>query len=100
MNSNDAAGNPYNDRATVRLLDQGGAALGLVSQREAGRLLRSGQAELVLEVPPGVRLSVSAASPSEAGGKGQFLHARRSDLYGNVTFQGPGGQIMFHGDDE
>jgi hypothetical protein len=102
------AGNPYNDLPTVHLLDRGGAALGHVSQREAARLLRWGHAELVLDVPPTVRLSVptpdyralSAGPPAEGGGKGEFLHARRGVLYGNVRFQGPGGQEMFHGDAE
>jgi exonuclease 3'-5' domain-containing protein 2 len=108
MDSTLAPGNPYNDLPTVRLLDQDGAALGLVSQREAGRLLRAGLAELVLEVPPGVRLCVptsdyramSAGSSEGGAGAGHFLHARRSALYGNLTFQGPDGQTMFHGDSE
>src|SRR5947208_637577 len=101
MSSTPAGGNPYNDRPTVRLLGQSGEPLGHVSQREAARLLRRGQAELVLEVPPAVRLSVPAGGDAAEGGvKGQFLHARRGALYGNVTFQGPDGAEMFHGDAE
>src|SRR3954454_24079365 len=99
---------PFNDRPTVRLLDQDGAFLGHVSQRRAGLLLRTGQADLLLEVPPAVRLSIPTADyeklpatpPSGSAGKGQFLHARRSALYGNIHFQGPDGQTMFHGDHE
>jgi hypothetical protein len=107
MGGNPAAGNPYNDRPTVRLLDQGGAELAAVSQRAAGRLLRRGLAELVAEVPPAVRLTVPAAEyqalPAEGpgdAGKGQFLHARQGALYGNVHFQSPAGETMFHGDSE
>src|SRR4051794_12866006 len=106
MDRDSGAGNPYNDLPTVRLLDRGGAGLGHVSQRAAARLLRRGDAELVLEVPTAVRLSVPAedyrALPAgEAGpGQAQFLHARRGDLYGNVHFQGPAGETMFHGDAE
>jgi hypothetical protein len=100
--------NPFNDLPTIGLLDQGGAALGPISQREAGRLLRRGQAELLLQVPPAVRLSIpteeyraieEGKAPAEAG-KGQFLHARQGALYGNIHFQGPDGQTMFHGDSE
>lgn len=92
--------NPDNDRPTVRLLDEAGGPLGLVSQREAARLLRTGQADLVLATPPGVRLTVPTAEYEEEAARGQFLHARRGRLYGNVTFQGPGGEEMFHGDAE
>jgi hypothetical protein len=92
------AGNPYNDRPTVRLLDECGAEVGLVSQREAGRLLRCGAGELVLEVPPAVRLAGADRPRGEAGQS--YLHARRGDLYGNVHFQGPTGQTMFHADSE
>jgi hypothetical protein len=100
--------NPYNDQPTVRLLDQGGADLGLISQREAGKLLRCDLAELVLQVPPAVRLSISredyeafaAGEGTEDGGRAQFLHARRGALYGNFHFQSPAGQTMFHGDSE
>jgi hypothetical protein len=100
--------NPYNDLPTVCLLDQGGAHLDTVSQREAGRLLRWGLAELVLDVPPAVRLCIATADyqalsadaqPGNAG-KGQFLSARRNALYGNIHFQHPHGQTMFHGDSE
>jgi hypothetical protein len=108
MDKPTGAGNPYNDLLTVRLLDQGGAELGLISQRQAGLLLRSEDAELVLEVPPAVRLSIptdeyqarSAEARSGTAARGQFLHARRAALYGNVRFQGPAGQPMFHGDSE
>jgi hypothetical protein len=92
------AGNPYNDRPTVRLLDAGGAFLSHVSQREAARLLRAGEAELVLETPVAVRLC--AAPTRESAARGQFLSARRSVLYGNFHFQGPDGRTMFHGDAE
>jgi hypothetical protein len=110
--STGSSGNPYNDLPTIRLLDGCGAALGHVSQREAARLLRADQAELVLEVPPAVRLSIAtadylspSAGPAQAQesadkSKGQFLSARRGALYGNFTFQGPDGQTMFHGDGE
>lgn len=88
---------PFNDRPTVRRLGPAGDVLDLVSQREAARLLRTGEAELVLAVPPGVRLIANEPTPA---GRGQFLHARRGQLYGNVTFLGPGGEAMFHGDAE
>src|SRR5439155_14096533 len=103
-----AAGNPYNDQPTVRLLDAQGAELRLVSQREAARLIRSGMADLVFAVPPAVRLGVPTAEyealmaepPDEASARAKFLHARRSVLYGNVHFLDPSGQTMFHGDHE
>ncbi len=106
--SDSSAVNPFNDQPSVRLLAQDGGPLRLVSQREAGRLLRVGQAELLLEVPPAVRLTIPTAEhegpatgEQEAGSaRAQFLHARRGVLYGNVTFQGPGGESMFHGDSE
>jgi hypothetical protein len=108
MTSPAPAVNPYNDRPTVRVLDQDGAELGLISQRAAGRLLRGGEAELLLEVPAAVRLLVSsedseallADGPEAQTHKAQFLHARRGALYGNVHFQGPDGRTMFHGDSE
>jgi hypothetical protein len=107
MDGTAAAGNPYNDLPTVRLLDQGGARLGSVSQRTAAQLLRRGLAELLLEVPPAVRLTLPTADyqalparrPEDAA-KAQFLHARQKALYGNVRFQGPDGEAMFHGDGE
>jgi hypothetical protein len=100
--------NPFNDRPTVRLFDQAGVELGTISQREAGRLLRRGHADLVLDVPPAVQLNIAtedyqaiaAGGASEAALEGQFLHARRGTLYGNVHFEGPAGQTMFHGDAE
>src|SRR5262249_6155683 len=99
------AGNPFNDRPTVGLLEEGGALLGHVSQREASRLLRRGLAELVLAVPPAVRLVIATAqyealAADGAGEKAQFLQARRGALYGNFHFQGPSGETMFHGDAE
>jgi hypothetical protein len=108
MSDGSPATNPFNDLPTVRLLDQGGAEMRLVSQREAGRLLRVGQAELLLETPPAVRLviptaeheALAAGEPGPDGVKAQFLHARRGLLYGNFHFQGPDGQTMFHGDSE
>ncbi len=96
--------NPFNDLPTVRLLDAGGAEQARISQRTAGRLLRAGQADLVLEVPPAVRLTLPGADyqalAAEDPGKGLFLHARRGSLYGNYHFQGPHGEPMFHGDAE
>jgi hypothetical protein len=101
MNDSAPTTNPFNDLPTVRLLDQSGAELRQVSQREAARLLRVGQAELLLEVPPAVRLLVSTADePGPDSVKAQFLHARQGLLYGNYHFQGPDGQTMFHGDSE
>jgi hypothetical protein len=102
------AGNPYNDRPTVRLLSREGDELPPISQRAAGRLLRGGQGELVLQAPPAVRLRVAtpeyeallAGGPAKEAGKARFLHARRGELYGNVHFQGPAGETMFHGDAE
>jgi hypothetical protein len=98
MSNPGTAGNPMNDRPTVRLVDAGGAFVGHVSQREAARLLRANEAELVLERPPAVRLRTNSA-PVNAS-RGQFLSARRSVLYGNFHFQGPDGRTMFHGDAE
>lgn len=99
--------NPFNDRPTVGLFDHNGVLLNHVSQREAARRLRAGLADLVLDVPPGVRLTSAAAenqAPTAGSAAtevhGEFLHARRGQLYGNVTFQGPGGEVMFHGDAE
>jgi hypothetical protein len=98
--------NPFNDLPTVRLLDAGGTERALVSQRTASRLLRAEQAELVLEVPPAVRLTIpggdheALAADESAESKGQFLHARRGHLYGNYHFQGPHGEPMFNGDAE
>jgi hypothetical protein len=100
--------NPFNDLPTVGLLDQTGAALESISQRAAGRLLRRGQAELILQVPPAVRLSIPTpehraieeGQTAPHADKGQFLHARQGALYGNIHFQGPDGQTMFHGDSE
>jgi hypothetical protein len=106
--SESAAGNPFNDQPTVRLLDQHGADLRLVSQREAARLIRAGLVELLFVVPPSVRLEVSTEEyqtllddpPDEASARARFLHARRSVLYGNVHFLAPTGETMFHGDHE
>jgi hypothetical protein len=102
--------NPRNDLPTVRLLDQVGAELRLVSQRQAAQLLRFGHGELVLDVPPAVRLLIDTEDYEALSGdnqsrtssprKLQFLHARRAPLYGNVHFQGPEGETMFHGDSE
>src|SRR5438067_610148 len=90
MDRNSSGGNPHNDRPTVRLLDQSGAGLGQVSQREAARLLRRGQAELVLGVPPAVRLSIPRSEyETPSAGPAQFLHARQGALYGNVSFESP-----------
>ena len=74
------------------------ADLGCISQRAAARLLREGQGELVLAVPPAVRLTLPAGPLPEGAARGQFVSARRGALYGNVTFQGPDGTTMFHGD--
>ena len=52
------AGNPFNDQPTVRLLDQAGAPLRLVGQRDAARLMRGCMAELLFVTPPAVRLTV------------------------------------------
>src|SRR2546425_1256120 len=101
--SDPVAGNPYNDQQTVLLLDQHGADLRLVSQREAARLIRAGIADLVFVVPPAVRLCVptqeyesSLSEPmDEASARAKFLHARRSVLYGNVHFLNPSGETMF-----
>jgi hypothetical protein len=100
--------NPFNDLPTVGLLDQAGAALEPISQRAAARLLRRGYAELILKFPPAVRLTLStqeyraieAGHAAPESGKGQFLHARQGSLYGNIHFEGPDGQTMFHGDNE
>lgn len=100
--------NPFNDKLTVRLLDEAGAEVALISQREAARLLRAGHAKLLLELPPAVRLDIGTADyqafrdapPDQAALKAQFLHARCGALYGNVHFQGPHGETMFHGDSE
>ena len=114
MNDPGAAGNPYNDRPTVRLLDASGNFVRHVSQRKAARLLRAGEAELVLDSPPAVRLAAALTSGDAApsplplsppggrgvGVRGQFLSARRGVLYGNFHFQGPDGETMFHGDAE
>src|SRR5438270_6110775 len=58
MNGTPTPINPFNDKPIVHLFDQGGTFLGHISQREAARLLRAGQGDLVLDVPPGVRLSI------------------------------------------
>jgi hypothetical protein len=100
MSNSPTTTNPYNDQPTVRLLDSDGADRGLISQREAARLLRIGQAELLLQTPPAVRLLLSSPDSPADSSKGQFLHARRGALYGNVYFQDPAGQTMFHGDSE
>jgi hypothetical protein len=100
--------NPFNDQPTVRLLDQAGVELSLVSQRDAAKLLRAGHADLVFEVPPAIRLNILtsdyaaflAAPPDDEAVKALFLHARRSVLYGNVHFQSPRGETMFHADNE
>jgi hypothetical protein len=100
--------NPFNDLPTVGLLDQAGAPLEPISQRAAGRLLRRGCAELILQVPPAVRLAIpteeylaiEAGKSDSLSGKGQFLHARQGALYGNIHFEGPDRQTMFHGDSE
>jgi hypothetical protein len=100
--------NPYNDLPTVGLRDESGSDLGQISQREAGRLLRRGWAELILEVPPAVRLSITTAEyraleagePVKDADREHFLHARQGALYGNIHFQGPEGETMFHSDSE
>jgi exonuclease 3'-5' domain-containing protein 2 len=100
--------NPFNDLPTVGLLDQAGTVLGQISQREAGQLLRRAHAELILQVPPAVRLSIPtetyqsivAGNTDPDAGKGQYLHARLGALYGNIHFLGPDGETMFHGDAE
>jgi hypothetical protein len=106
--SDAATGNPFNDRPTVRLLDPAGAPLRLLGQREAARLMRAGLAELQFVTPPAVRLTVPTAEyeaaladwPDESSARAKFLHARRSTLYGNVHFQNPEGETIFHGDHE
>lgn len=106
--SGEAAGNPFNDQPTVRLLDQQGVDLRLVSQREAARAIRAGLGELVFTQPPAIRLNVPTQEyealledpPDEASARAKFLHARRSVLYGNVHFLAPTGETMFHGDHE
>src|SRR5262245_30441772 len=108
MDSNPPTVNPYNDLPTVRLLDQGGGEIARLSQREASRRLRAGHGRLLIESPPAVQLCISTADyrtlcdapPEEAALKAQFLHARRGTLYGNVHFQSPQGETMFHGDSE
>jgi hypothetical protein len=103
MSSAATAVNPFNDLPTVRLLESGGTEVGRgrISQREASRLLRCGAAELLLEAPPAVRLLTPPEEERAPGSlAGQYLHARKGALYGNVRFEGPGGETMFHGDDE
>jgi len=38
--------------------------------------------------------------PDEPAERGLFLHARKGILYGDIIFQSPAGEEMFHGDDE
>src|SRR5262245_12516038 len=102
----EAAGNPFNDQPTIRLLDRADAEVRRIGQREAARLLRAGMADLVFDLPPAVRLVVEveeyeaslADAADEAAVRAKFLHARRSVLYGNVHFLSPTGETMFHGD--
>ena len=107
MDKTPPAGNPYNDLETVQLLARDGTPLEPISQRLAGRLLRAGDADLVLALPPVIRLTIAtedylalAAGQPRESTKAQFLHARQGALYGNVHFQGPSGETMFHGDNE
>ena len=107
MSKSTTPSNPFNDQPTVRLLGPGGEERGLISQRMASRLLRNDRAELVLEVPPAIRLASDGADGEGPDGgaegkdvKGTFLHARRGALYGNFHFQAPTGETMFHGDSE
>ncbi len=103
-----SAVNPFNDLPTVGLLDQAGEPLEPLSQRAAARLLRRGWAELVLQVPPAVRLTISTpeyrslatGENLEDADRSHFLHARQGALYGNIHFAGPHGETMFHGDSE
>jgi hypothetical protein len=107
MDTPPAGGNPYNDLPTIRLRDGEDGDLGLLSQRQAARLVRAGRAVLVLEVPPVVRLCISTADYRALSSgtepepdRLQYQHARRGALYGNYRFQNPEGEMMFHGDAE
>lgn len=100
MDTSPDTGNPYNDQPTIALFDPDGGPLGHVSQRVASKMLRTGQAELLVQVPPAVRLLLPGPVVKEEAGPDSFLHARKGALYGNFHFQSPSGETMFHGDSE
>ena len=56
---------PFNDQPTIRLLDTQGDLVRHVSQREAGRLLRKGDADLRFELPPAIQLLPPPAEEEE-----------------------------------
>lgn len=107
MGNRDYRTNPFNHEKRIRLLDQSGQYLDLISQIEAARLLRNDAAELLLVTPPALQLQIPTTEYKKVL-KGlrqlamwntahrNWLHARRTNLYGNYRIQGPDGNEMFH----
>ena len=101
----DSKPNPFNWEPRIRLLDRTGTLIQLVSQIAAFRLLKSDEADLVLTVEPTVQLrgetegweAIARGAPQKTQTKWKnWLHARRTILYGNYHIQSPTGDLMFH----
>lgn len=90
----------FNDEPRIELWDKDDYFLHYVSQREAFRLLRSGQGDLVLRMPPTVKLLCPTEGHEELlvgfkAGTHKIQHIR-GKLYGNYRVIHPEGHVMFH----
>jgi hypothetical protein len=97
--------NPFNWEPRIRLLDRAGKFVQLISQIAAFRLLKSDEADLVLLIEPTIQLrgetegweSIARGAPQKTQTKWKnWLHARRTILYGNYHIESPKGDLMFH----
>lgn len=96
--------NPFNHERRIELVDRNGKFLYKISQIVAFRLLRAGVAELLLRKPPAIQLTIPTEEhaafcgkvPTSYGKHKNFLHARRTVLYGNYHVESPQGRVMFH----
>ena len=85
----------FNLEKRILLMDKEGAFLYNIDQRQAGYLLRTSQAELVLEYPPKLRLKEDIDwKKSEIKVNNKQVNCDREG-YGNYCFQNQEGQNMF-----
>lgn len=96
--------NPYNLKKQIALHDQNGNFLRNISQREAGKFLRFSHAQLLLQYPPAIQLTVFEGSIDNECDSSCRLRATKREsaakslIYGNYTVQNIDGREMFHCD--
>lgn len=96
--------NDFNQRPTIRLFDKTNEFVEMISQTRANRLLRKSSVELLMVVPPTVRLLIeksrykiydSSLDDPLITPRMNKIYLQKGNLYGNYKVLSPDNKLMF-----